>query len=155
MAARTVGLALGEKNFHRSCEKERDRKETMQRRCPHCAGEFETDNPRKRYCGEQHRRNAANARYRARHRESASCKGCGASFERSATSQRKQSYCSLDCQYESRSREYTKRTESQAVSKEPSVEQPPSQAQPEPTPMDPATERFFSDEASIDLTDWR
>ena len=86
----------------------------MNRICAFCGAEFVTENPRKRYCCEQHQGNASNVRYRARHREQATCKGCGRRFTRTSTRKRKRVYCALTCQYGSRSQEYRQRPDIQA-----------------------------------------
>jgi hypothetical protein len=86
----------------------------MRRVCPFCGDEFVTTNPRKVYCRDQHQRNAHQRRYRARHTEQATCKGCGERFTRVNTSRRVQLYCTIACQYETRSEEYAKRPDIQA-----------------------------------------
>jgi hypothetical protein len=71
----------------------------------------------KRFCSERCQRIAERRRYRARHTELTVCKrrGCGTVFERFATSaERKQVYCSLDCQALARSVEYRARPDIQA-----------------------------------------
>jgi hypothetical protein len=81
--------------------------------CPFCDDEFVTTNPQQRYCCERHQRNAEKARYRARHTEAATCKGCDASFNRSTTSERRGVYCSLECQYLARAESYRQRSDIQ------------------------------------------
>jgi predicted nucleic acid-binding Zn ribbon protein len=65
----------------------------------------------KRFCSERCQRVAERRRYRARRTELAACKrpGCGRVFERSATSERKQVFCTLECQAAHRSVEYRAR----------------------------------------------
>jgi hypothetical protein len=60
---------------------ENEKSAEYSRICPFCDDEFVTTNPQKRYCCERHQRNAAKARYRTRHTEPATCKGCDTSFE--------------------------------------------------------------------------
>lgn len=67
---------------------------------------------RKRFCSGRCRRIAERRRYRARHTELTVCKrrGCGTVFERFATSaERKQVYCTPECQALARSVEYAGR----------------------------------------------
>ena len=61
----------------------------------------------KRYCTDACARRQNNRNYRSRRTEQARCKGCGMPFMRSRS--REQVYCSLSCQYESRSKEYRQR----------------------------------------------
>jgi hypothetical protein len=82
---------------------------TAWRDCELCGGPYEVTHPLKRFCSERHQRIAERRRYRARRTEQATCKRCGGTFERTATSERKQLYCSLDCQYRARSGEYRER----------------------------------------------
>lgn len=67
----------------------------------------------KRYCSERCRRIAERRRYRTRRVELATCKrdGCGVVFERTATSERRQVFCSLECQALARSLEYRARAD--------------------------------------------
>jgi len=44
-----------------------------------------------------------------RYTEMATCKGCGELFDRSTKNKRKNVYCSLPCQYETRSADYKAR----------------------------------------------
>jgi hypothetical protein len=84
---------------------ENEKSAEYSRICPFCDDEFVTTNPQKRYCCERHQRNAAKARYRTRHTEPATCKGCDTSFE--ADHYWRSSAGLL--QYETRSAEYRKR----------------------------------------------
>ena len=70
-----------------------------------CEARFKLTHPLKRFCSERCRRIVANRRYRAHRTEMATCP-CGTPFERTATTKRKQVYCSLECQYEQRSADY-------------------------------------------------
>lgn len=74
-----------------------------------CGMGFETRIPHKRFCSDRCQRIAERRRYRARHTEWATCKGCGERFDRSAVGERKKVYCTTDCQAESRSIEYRER----------------------------------------------
>ena len=66
---------------------------------------------RKRFCSERCQRIAERRRYRARHTEQATCRreGCGQVFERNATTNRKQVFCSPGCMSAARSVEYAGR----------------------------------------------
>jgi hypothetical protein len=70
--------------------------------------------PHKRFCSERCQRIAERRRYRARHTEQATCRGCGRTFERTVTSKRLQLYCTTACQWETRSADYAKRPDIQA-----------------------------------------
>ena len=74
--------------------------------CEECSGPFVRARETQRFCCEQHQRNAANRRYRSRRAETARCKRCGAPFERTATSQRKQVFWAARCQRLYRSADY-------------------------------------------------
>jgi hypothetical protein len=43
------------------------------------------------------------------HTETATCRGCGVTFERETTTERRQVYCTEQCQYATRSAEYRER----------------------------------------------
>ncbi len=76
-----VLVAHGEKNF----EPPRNKTEERPGHCELCGAEFIRKPRTKRFCSERCQRLAERRRYRARHTEGATCKGCGAMFERSAT----------------------------------------------------------------------
>lgn len=59
----------------------------------------------------------ANQRYRGHRTETATCRRCGTSFERTVTTKRLKVYCSLECQYEARSAEYRERPDIQLTLK--------------------------------------
>jgi hypothetical protein len=63
------------------------------------------------FCSERCQRTDEKRRFRARHRKMATCRrdGCGRVFERAATSERKQVYCTVECQALARSVEYRER----------------------------------------------
>ena len=79
--------------------------------CERCGEPFELTHPLRRFCSERCQRAAECRRYRARRTETATCPRCGASFERSATTKRLKVYCSLECQYETRSADYQGRAD--------------------------------------------
>lgn len=105
--AKTAGVATARK-LGLQCATNKKRAE-YRPTCPFCGVQFVTTNPQKRYCCDRHQRNAAKARYRARHTEPATRKGCGASIERTTSSKRMKVYCSLNCQYRARSGSYQQR----------------------------------------------
>jgi len=65
--------------------------------------------PNKRFCSERHQRTDEKRRYRQRHVEQATCRGCGKPFERSSTDGHLRLYCSTRCQYRHRSVTYATR----------------------------------------------
>jgi hypothetical protein len=67
--------------------------------------------PHKRFCCERHQRIAEKRRYRERHVEWATCKGCGEPFERSAVDGKSREFHSLACQCRSRSVSYRGRAD--------------------------------------------
>jgi hypothetical protein len=73
------------------------------------AGPFKVTHPMKRFCSERCKRASDKDRYRARHRETATCKRCGASFERVVVGRRLKVFCSKSCQYEAKSESMRRR----------------------------------------------
>jgi hypothetical protein len=107
---RTVEVAPREKNS----EAPREKTAKKLGHCELCGAEF-TRKPRtKRFCTERCRRRAERRRYRERHTEEALCRNCESVFERTATSKRKQVYCSPACLSQHRSASYAKRPDIQA-----------------------------------------
>jgi hypothetical protein len=82
--------------------------------CERCGTLFRRNHPMRHFCSESCRRVVANRRYRAQRTETATCPRCGTTFERTITTQRKQVYCCLGCQYEARSADYRGRADIQA-----------------------------------------
>jgi hypothetical protein len=79
-----------------------------------CSTRFVVTHPLKRFCSERCRRVVANRRYRGHRTETATCRCCGKTFERTVTSRRLKVYCSLACQYEQRAIDYRKRPDLKA-----------------------------------------
>lgn len=78
------------------------------RTCPIDGTTFETSSANKKYCSRRCARKAENTRYRTSASERVRCKGCGLGFQRNR-GQRSKIYCSLECQYSTRSADYRER----------------------------------------------
>jgi hypothetical protein len=74
-------------------------------KCEWCGTKFPLTRPDRRYCCDQHQRNASNARARKRKQVDLICDNCGNTYRAypyPRSKERKRYYCSPGCQYEAR-----------------------------------------------------